>query len=322
MLTRSAFAAVLLIAAVLSVETAVRLTYLLRDQLFERRGFVLDPQRLQPHEMEDRNHPGNWLLRPGATVTLREAIEQKGVSGLENRVPLLVESARRLGIGEQDIIMRVNSRGYKGPEIDARHSNPRILTIGDTCTFGTLIDWYSFPRSLERELERLGFPVEVVNGGVARYFPANAFTRIGEFKALVPEITILYMGWNALWDERRAVRDLTDPSFSLRALRTLGTRWRSRSSDPSELQRERERASKELDPRGRAVEAMARYQPSFMRDVEKIVSEMVSSGSHVFVVTLPGLYRLDEIPISEALAIGHLPGFTNNPFVIAKIADL
>lgn len=320
-LARTTSVIVLLVAAALSVETAVRITYLLRDQLFEWRGPTRNLKELPPWEMKDPHHAENWLLRPGATMTLRDAIETKRMLGLEGRARRFAERARRLGIGEEEIIIRVNSRGYKGPEIDGFHSKPRILTIGDLSTFGTIIDRYSFPRSMERELKRLGFAVEVVNAGVSQYLPANAVVRIEEFKALDPEVVILYMGWNALMGERRPVVDLTDRSFSLRTFRTLWNRWRNRYRDPFAVYRGRHRVPKDPDPKARAVRALEQYYPSFVKDVELIVLEMVSNGSRVFVVTLPGLYRLDEMPTEEALSIGDLPAFTNNPFVIARIAD-
>ena len=320
-LLRGALAVVLLTAAVLSVETAARLTYLLREQLLELRDPVVNPDNLRPFEMADSEHPDNWLLRPGATMTLRDAIGQKRASGVESRARLLAETAKRMGIDEDEIIMRVNSRGYKGAEIDGSHAKPRILTIGDSSTFGTVIDRYSFPRSLERELERLGFDVEVVNGRVGGYLAANVLIRIDEFKGLDPEITILHMGWNALKDERERVQDLTARAFSLRALGALWARWQQRSTRPFEPGREWKSVPKVPDPKAREVRALAGYEPSFIEAVEQIVLEMVSSGSHVFVATLPGLYRLDEMPTNQALAIGELPRFTNNPFVIAKIAD-
>jgi hypothetical protein len=38
-------------------------------------------------------------------------------------------------------------------------------------------------------------------------------------------------------------------------------------------------------------------------------------------VTLPGLYAMDEEPSDLALQVGHLPTFTDNPYVLAKMSE-
>ena len=47
----------------------------------------------------------------------------------------------------------------------------------------------------------MGKSVEVINAGVEGYGPANVLGRIEEFKVLGPEITTIYIGWNALYAE-------------------------------------------------------------------------------------------------------------------------
>jgi lysophospholipase L1-like esterase len=46
---------------------------------------------------------------------------------------------------------------------------------------------------------------------------------------------------------------------------------------------------------------------------------MQSVGSRVVLVTLPGLYIMEEHFSDRALKIGHLPTFTANPYVLAKL---
>ncbi len=48
---------------------------------------------------------------------------------------------------------------------------------------------------------------------------------------------------------------------------------------------------------------------------------MEAAGSRVVILTLPGLYTTDRDPSPAALAIGHLPTFTDNPFVLARMAE-
>jgi len=68
------------------------------------------------------------------------------------------------------------------------------------------------------------------------------------------------------------------------------------------------------------VRALDGFQPTFMSDMEMIVKEMQSVGSAVVLITLPGLFVMNEEPSQRALKIGHLPIFTDNPYVLAKIS--
>jgi hypothetical protein len=68
------------------------------------------------------------------------------------------------------------------------------------------------------------------------------------------------------------------------------------------------------------VQALDGFEPTFMTDLKTIVKEMQSAGSEVVLMTLPGLFVLDEEPTQQALKVGHLPTFTDNPYVLAKIS--
>ena len=53
----------------------------------------------------------------------------------------------------------------------------------------------------------------------------------------------------------------------------------------------------------------------------RIIESMEAAGSRVVILTLPGLYTTDRTPSPRALDIGHLPTFTDNPFVLARMAE-
>ena len=48
---------------------------------------------------------------------------------------------------------------------------------------------------------------------------------------------------------------------------------------------------------------------------------MQAAGSRVVILTLPGLYSTARDPAPRALEIGHLPTFTDNAFVLARMAE-
>jgi lysophospholipase L1-like esterase len=63
------------------------------------------------------------------------------------------------------------------------------------------------------------------------------------------------------------------------------------------------------------------YVPSFLPEIVKIVDVMQGAGSRVLILTLPSLYSTERPPSRQALDIGHLPGFTENPFVLARMIE-
>ena len=75
------------------------------------------------------------------------------------------------------------------------------------------------------------------------------------------------------------------------------------------------------DPASSALRTLEAYDPPFMDMIEKIIDEFESIASPVVLVTLPGLYTVSGKPTPRALKIGHLPEFTNNPYVLAKLTE-
>ena len=303
-------------AGLLAAETGARLTYGMRDGLRALRGAVPPKGTLRFYEVPDRVHPGNWLLRPGVSVTLQQLSAAAGA----RPEPSIAQRARALGVAPGEVVFRVNERGYKGPPLAAPGERPRILAVGDSCAFGSLIDRYSYPRVLERELAPLGTPAEVVNVGVSGYYPAHVLARIEEFAALAPDISLICIGWNALYGERYTPTTLIDRMYLLRVATALGGRWRSWGTTPHDIAEERSEKPRRLDPGDPEIERLSRYTPPFVDDVRRIGERLRAAGSRVFVLTLPSLYLSGERPTPEALEIGTLPRFTDNPYVLAAAA--
>ena len=279
---------------------------------------------LNPYEIADARRPGQWKLRAGSTLTLQEVLDAKEREGRILAVRYLRERAPRLGVRPQDIVVRINSQGYRGPEIDRDHTRFRILAIGDSCTFGTLLPPYGYPRALERELRRFGVEAEVINAGVEGYGPGNVLQRMDDFLALRPDLATIYLGWNALYGEsflddasgaRRYFYSarLAGLAYS-RATRLVGHPGRQALQDYERPRRP--------DPQAPEIRALDDYTPSFLGDIEQIVEALQSAGSRVVLLTLPGLYATDEPPSPRALEVGHLPTFTDNPYVLARMAGV
>lgn len=278
---------------------------------------------LDPYEMADPERPGRWRLRPGYRATVAQLLEAKRRDGKLLTVRRVEEEAPRLGLRPDDVAVAVNSAGYRGPELDAAHSRLRLLTLGDSCTFGSpFAQEFVYARALERALRPLGIDAEVVNGGVEGYAPADVLARIDEFRALRPQLTTLYIGWNALYTERWLDEHAGLRRYSAgarlvgRALGLARARFGGRQAAIEAYEH-----PKRPDRGAQAVQLASGYTPSFLPDVVRIVDEMRAAGSQVVLVTLPGLYASDRHPSPRALEIGHLPTFTDNPFVLARMAE-
>src|SRR5207244_4071743 len=122
---------------------------------------TIDPRGLNWYEMVDPNDPRNWRLRPGTTLTLGQLLKAKRTHGAILAVSQLETVAEKYSIERDSAVFHVNSQGYKGPELRAT-PKIRILTLGDSCTFGSLVDRFSYARVIESSLNSKGFDVEVV----------------------------------------------------------------------------------------------------------------------------------------------------------------
>ena len=176
------------------------------------------------------------------------------------------------------------------------------------------------------ELNRREYGVEVVNGGVEGYGPRNILLRIAEFKALHPEITTIFIGWNPIYSpskslDQRKLLGWEEDSYTLRIIKAAYHRAREIVVGTRELALEEFRKSKAPDRYAPAVQRLDDYAPAFIEDVERIIQEMQSVGSRVLLITLPGLYTMEEEPSDLALEKGHLPPYTENPYVLAKAAE-
>ena len=70
--------------------------------------------------------------------------------------------------------VRVNSRGFRGPEVRERKPGepalPRVVVIGDSITFGNrLAEGDTFVARLDAKMRELGTPIEALNLGVGGY---------------------------------------------------------------------------------------------------------------------------------------------------------
>jgi hypothetical protein len=295
------------------LEGGARLVLGLRDSM---PSYVpVQESLLNEYQMRDTKLPWLWRLKTGYKKTIQELIDEKRAAGRTLGAESLERWVKELNLGPGSPAMEINAQGLKGPPLDPVNFPFRVLTIGDSCTFGTAIDYESYPRALERGLRAGSMPVEVANAGVEGYSPRHVLARMDELKGLKPKVTVIYVGWNALYSED--IYSQLQPIAVVRLARKAYRRLipsKALNYTPAGGGQDRHRRSGAVANAGRA-------KFTFMADVEKIVREMQGSGSRVVLATIPGLFRMDEVPSRRALEIGHLPDFTDNPFVLAVLAE-
>ena len=315
---RALFAALVVLAVVAAAEGMARITYGIVDRA--REGKPPAKGIYKPYEVLDPTRTNVWLPRANYQLTLAEAILLMKREGFVLAEQNLVEGARSLAVPPGEVIFRINADSYKGPDLDRAHTRPRVLAIGDSCTFGSLFDHYAWPRSAERTLATLGVQAEVVNAGVNGYAPIHALARLEEFRALDAAVAVINIGWNGLYDQQLVV-DGPWRFLLARFARGIYGTLEAQLRDPHDLALEAYHRPKHPDPNAPALERLAHYEPSFLADVAALARGLEQDGTRVFVTTLPGLYQTDEPPSARALEIGHLPQYTDNPYVVARLAD-
>ena len=302
-------------------EAAARVVYAYRDDIRSIpifSNYLPGSLVLDSYEMPSPQGGYHWVLRPGYQATVEKLTAEKQEAGRTLGAAAISKASIKRHSREK-ILLQINKHGFKGPELDSSHRRLRILALGDSTTFGTGI--HDYPRVLENSLNDRGIAAEVINGGVEGYAPRNVLLEMDHYKALKPEIVTLYIGWNALfsnvpwkdaWENK-----LRGVWLYKRASRTI----RAIVGDQQAFAMKMYNRTLKPDVASTEVQSLHDYSPPFMNRIEKIIDDFETIGTRVVLVTLPGLFTMSVKPSPRALKIGHLPYFTENPFVLAKLTE-
>lgn len=197
--------------------------------------------------------------------------------------------------------LRVNALGFRGEAFDRQRRSedpPRIICLGDSCTFGWFVDdAHTYPVLLQKRLAEGGFKAQVINAGVPGYSSWQARVWCEEeLFSLRPDVLVLYVGWNDLFeadpvaDSQKSPRAkkwafLMRKSQFLTLLRHSLTRLKDMRAGPSAPG---DRRYTNFDPR------FYRYQ------MEWILQASETRGIRVMLLTLPTSHP----PSSDVIASG------------------
>lgn len=175
-LFRLVAAIVVLAAFVGLIEVCVRLIGI--DDYFQNRFFVLN-RALDYPTVFKKDQQLFWRFRTDRTVTSRF---------FEGRS------------------YRINSRGLRGKEISAVKTKKRILTLGNSCTFGWAVtDEQTYSHQLEMLLNG---DYEVINAGIPGYSTVQGLRFFEqELLELKPDVVTIMFAWNDHWVAADRVAD-------------------------------------------------------------------------------------------------------------------
>ena len=308
---------VVVVFALVCLEALAWMTFAARSVLREAVSEILSLElQLDPYEIKDDVVPGHWRLRPGYGATTDELIAAKDDAG-----KWLGSEAIRSTQDAELKTLTINDDGFKGAPLDPTHRCPRILAIGDSVTFG--LGATSYPHFMQRAFDAAGLCVEVVNAGVEGYGPRNVIYELDRDKALKPEYVTVYIGWNAIFssDLRAGAAGFTwlkTPWLLTRAKYVLSSIIQGPTAVSTKLY------NKALNPDidSPEIKQIQSRPLDFEDDLSQLVSELRAMDTEVYLVSLFGLFQVDQMPSEEAMRIGHLPAWTDNPYVLAVLADL
>lgn len=131
---------------------------------------------------------------------------------------------RKLDPGIQILGRRLNRAGFRGREFDPKQTGSfRILSLGDSCTFGVLARGYvplPYPRHLEWIAAERSGPgrVEVLNAGMPGYDSSHGVVLLlTKLRGLEPDLITVRYGWNDLLMSATVGRSLEPPGRFARA---------------------------------------------------------------------------------------------------------
>ncbi len=191
----------------------------------------------------------------------------------------------------------VNSRGFVGPEFEdpPPPNTARIVTVGDSCTFGDGSVRGTYPLLLEEKIRNgtNGKRFQVVNAGIEGLNSELALRRLTSLVVpLRPELVTIYIGWNDLMK--------SDPDGQVESPRlALAARWLDRLWTVKGLRKLlffnlRPRFAPPLTGAQGHTGRYADYQPAvYERNLRAMIAAVRAIPSEALVMTLPSVVRPD-----------------------------
>jgi len=221
--------------------------------------------------------------------------------------------------------VKVNSDGFVGKELEPVGDDLwRIVTLGDSNTFGDGDDFHTYPAKLEARLDdgsTEGRRYEVVNAGIQGLDSGQALRRLAtKVLALDPDVVTIYIGWNDLmkYDPLGQVRETTLSSAS----RSVDSLWLVKGMRKLLFFHLRTR----IDPPATGPDSrtgrFTDFHPSvFIENVTKMLALVREAGATPVLITLPTVVRRDMTLEEVREAAIYFP-YYSSAYGVGDLVDL
>lgn len=272
------------------------------------------------------------VLNPDVVLTYAKALEMLENNGKPLGVENLVALGEEFDIEPDDVVVQINHYGFKGPDIEKKKAPDtlRIMTIGDSVTFGPIIDSLSYPRRMEQELNKIlshdnvqgKIRAEVVNAGVMGYSLQRVLKRIDYFLEFEADVILILLGWN-----RTVARaDPRKNDFLYRELASYRFFYHFFANRTDVLEDRRLIGANNLyDKEDKLIETLRHTTFDWdFRDWSTLIdtTRQRSPNTRIVILTLPGLFVEDIDPDEEAVSLGYSVAFSNNLYAWAVLTEI
>ena len=213
--------------------------------------------------------------------------------------------SRPIGFNRPEGFPSLPREKFRPPKSEKAAGTIKILCLGDSCTYGYNPEPSSpglradYPALLARGLKMRGIKAQVINQGWPGATVEILQSRLPYYLTLHPALTTVYIGWNNLL-ERPRITALERFSRISRLIRLLALRLGGKYY--------------------REVKNY-RYSPAFMGELEDLIMRLRASGARPALLTLPGLFILQD-PDHEKILVKNCPDLFGNAYTLGLRAKI
>ena len=221
--------------------------------------------------------------------------------------------------------IQVNSRGFVGPEFDdpPPPGVTRIVTVGDSCTFGDGTAGETYPEQLALRLNNRdkAYRYQIINAGIEGLDTDLALRRlVTRVLPLKPDVITAYLGWNDLMKREpagqaetgvtRFVAHAIDKLWLVKGMRKLLFFYlRPALNPPATGVASRTGAFREYRPR------------EFEENFRKIIHTARDSGAKIVVMTLPSVVS-DDMTLEDLRKANVVFPYYASAYRVGDLVDL
>lgn len=219
----------------------------------------------------------------------------------------------------------VNTRGFVGAEFQDPVSpgTIRIVTLGDSCTFGGGNDWDTYGGQLEIRLRSFDHTrrYQVVNAGIRGLTTELALGRlVTKVLPLAPDIVTVYLGWNDLM-KFDPLGQVEKPGIAI-IVRLLDHSWLIKGVRKLLFYYLRPLVSAPTTGPASRTGKFRDYRPAvFEENLSRIVQVARNHGATVVVMTLPSVVA-DDMSLDDLQRLNVIFPYYQSAYRVGDFVDL